>query len=64
MNMARVALVTLLIVLIQPHSTEQELTTPFMRVIKVALGCSIGLSITIFTSMIIRRYKRKFGISY
>ncbi len=61
MNMARVALVTLLIVLVQPHTTQAELA-PIYRFASVTMGCIIGLLITIFTSMILRYAKRKLHI--
>ncbi|MBW3518186.1 aromatic acid exporter family protein [Flavobacterium sp. NKUCC04_CG] len=61
MNMARVALVTLLIVLVQPHTTQAELA-PIFRFASVTIGCLIGLLITIFTSMILRYAKRKLQI--
>ena len=61
MNMARVALVALLIVLVQPHFAQAEIG-PFLRVASVTLGCVIGLTITVFTSMLIRSLKKHYGI--
>ena len=63
MNMARVAIVALLIILLQPHFSEIKLT-PILRFSSVAIGCLIGLTITICTSMIIRKIKNKYGIPY
>lgn len=60
-NMARVALVTLIIILVQPH-TSHLTETPLIRGLSVTIGCFIGLGITVFTSMLIRRLKRYYGI--
>ncbi|MTG97117.1 MULTISPECIES: FUSC family protein [Myroides] len=63
LNMARVALVALLIILIQPHTTEMGVEiTPVIRTLSVTIGCLIGLLITVFTSIIIRSLKRHYGI--
>lgn len=61
LNMARVALVALIIILVQPHTGDVE-ATPFIRCLAVTAGCVIGLSITVVTSTIIRRLKRHYGI--
>lgn len=61
MNMARVALVALLIIMVQPHFEQAEIA-PFARIISVTLGCFIGLFITVLTSMGIRILKRRYNI--
>jgi len=61
MNMARVAIVALLIVLLQPHLSEIELT-PIFRAGTVVLGCIIGFSVTLFSSILIRRLKKHYKI--
>ncbi|WP_223225231.1 FUSC family protein [Sphingobacterium cavernae] len=63
MNMARVALVALLIIMVQPHESSM-VEAPIYRFGSVAVGCIIGLLIVVFTSMIFRPLKRKFGIPY
>ena len=63
MNTARVAVVALLIILLQPHLSDIELT-PFVRFATVTAGCLIGLTITVLSSMLIRKLKRKYGIAY
>ncbi|MGN0003021.1 MAG: FUSC family protein [Sphingobacterium composti] len=63
MNMARVALVALLIIMVQPHEASL-VEAPIYRFGSVAVGCIIGLLIVVFTSMIFRPLKRKFGIPY
>ena len=63
MNTARVAVVALLIILLQPHLSDIELT-PFVRFATVTVGCLIGLTITVLSSMLIRKLKRKYGIAY
>lgn len=63
MNMARVAIVTLLIILLQPHLSDIELT-PLLRFATVFIGCIIGLTITVISSVFIRKVKRKYGIAY
>lgn len=62
MNMARVAIVALLIVLLQPHFTSVELT-PLLRAGTTILGCFIGFSITLITSIGIRRLKKHYKIT-
>lgn len=62
MNMARVAIVALLIVLLQPHLSNIELT-PIFRAGTVVLGCFIGFSITLFTSIIIQKLKKHYKIT-
>lgn len=59
--MARVAIVALLIVLLQPHFSNVGLT-PIFRAGTVVLGCFIGFSITLFTSIIIRKLKKFYQI--
>ncbi len=61
LNMARVALVALIIILVQPHTGDVE-ATPLIRCIAVTAGCLIGLSITVVTSTIIRSLKKHYGI--
>ncbi|MEK6451554.1 MULTISPECIES: FUSC family protein [Myroides] len=61
LNMARVALVALIIILVQPHTGDVE-ATPLLRCLSVTVGCLIGLSITVVTSTIIRSLKRHYGI--
>ena len=63
MNMARVAVVALLIIMVQPHASSIE-TAPVLRFLSVGTGCFIGLFIVVLTSMIIRPLKRKYGIPY
>jgi len=62
MNMARVAIVALLIVLLQPHLTSLELA-PLFRAGSVVLGCVIGFSITLFSSIFIRKLKKHYKIT-
>lgn len=61
MNMARVAIVALLIVLLQKHVSDINLT-PILRFASVAIGCLIGLSITIITSIFIKKLKFKYNL--
>jgi len=63
MNMARVALVAQLIIMIQPHHSSMG-EAPIYRFVSVGTGCLIGLLIVVITSMIIRPLKRKYGIPY
>ena len=63
MNMARVALVALLIIMVEPHHVS-FVEAPFYRCISVGFGCLIGLLIVVFTSMIFRPLKRRYGIPY
>jgi len=63
LNMARVALVALLIIMVQPHQTG-FVEAPIYRFGSVAVGCIIGLLIVVLTSIIFRPLKRKFGIPY
>ena len=63
LNMARVALVALLIIMVQPHQASM-VEAPIFRFGSVAVGCIIGLLIVVFTSMLFRPLKRKFGIPY
>lgn len=63
MNMARVALVALLIIMVKPHDTSMVIA-PIFRFASVGLGCVIGLLIVILTSMLFRPLKKKYGIPY
>lgn len=63
MNMSRVAIVALLIIMVQ-HHTSSITEAPIFRFLSVGTGCLIGLLIVVFTSMIIRPLKRKYGIPY
>ena len=63
MNMARVALVALLIIMVQPHQAAL-VEAPIYRFGSVAIGCIIGWLIVLLTSMVFRPLKRKFGIHY
>lgn len=63
MNMSRVAIVTFLIVMLQT-SNHTEIETPILRFATVGVGCIIGLTITIITSIIIRYFKRQYQIPY
>ena len=62
MNMARVAIVAFLIILLQPHLSNIEFT-PIVRFATVTLGCLIGLMITVCTSIVIRKLKKHYEIS-
>ena len=57
MNMTRVAIVALLIILLQNHISEIVIT-PFIRFATVAIGCLIGLFITVVTYVFIEKLKR------
>lgn len=59
MNMARVAIVSFLIVMLQSHVSD-EVLTPLIRFSTVFLGCLIGLSITVVSSHFIRKIKKKY----
>ena len=61
MNMARVAIVALLIVLLQKHVSDINLT-PILRFASVAIGCLIGLMITVITSILIKKLKVKYNL--
>lgn len=61
MNMARVAIVALIIILIQPHVSNIAIT-PILRFASVAVGCGIGFLITLFTSMALRKLKKYYNI--
>ncbi|MGG5505397.1 MULTISPECIES: FUSC family protein [unclassified Myroides] len=61
LNMARVALVALVIILVQPSTGITEMT-PLFRFLAVTIGCVIGLTIVILTSIPIRRLKRYYDI--
>lgn len=63
MNMSRVALVALLIIMVEPHHTS-IVEAPIFRCLSVGFGCIIGLLIVVFTSMIFRKLKRRYGIPY
>lgn len=61
LNMARVALVALVIILVQPSTGLTEMT-PLWRFLAVTIGCLIGLLIVILTSIPIRRLKRYYNL--
>ncbi len=61
MNMARVAIVALLIIMIEPHHTQISYT-PIYRALSTGLGCIIGLTIVIVTSGIIHFLREKYKI--
>ncbi|TDS17388.1 FUSC family protein [Sphingobacterium paludis] len=61
MNMARVAVVALLIIMIQPHQEELSYT-PIFRFLSVAMGCLIGLTIVVSSAYVLRELRKKFGI--
>ncbi|WP_437921316.1 FUSC family protein [Sphingobacterium sp. LRF_L2] len=61
MNMARVAIVALLIIMVQPHQEELSYT-PILRFASVGIGCLIGLSIVISSSYVIRVLRKRYGI--
>lgn len=63
MNMSRVAIVAFLIVMLQT-SNHTNIETPILRFATVGIGCIIGLTITIITSIIIRYFKRQYQIPY
>lgn len=63
MNMARVAIVALLIIMVQPHHSSM-FEAPMFRFVSVGVGCFIGLFIVVLSSMLIRVLKRKYGIPY
>lgn len=61
MNMARVALVALIIVLIQPHVIQTELA-PLFRFGAVAAGCFIGLFVVISSAIVIKQLRLYYQI--
>jgi len=61
MNMARVAIVALLIILLQPRLSNIE-CTPIVRFATVSLGCLLGLMSTVLTSIVIRKLKKHYEI--
>lgn len=61
LNMARVALVSMVIILVQPNTGLTEIT-PLFRFLAVTIGCFIGLMIVILTSIPIRQLKRYYKI--
>jgi len=61
LNMARVALVALVIILVQPSTGLPEMT-PLLRFLAVTIGCLIGLLVVILTSIPIRQLKRYYNI--
>lgn len=63
MNMSRVAIVAFLVVMLQA-TNHSSIETPIIRFSTVVIGCIIGLSITVVTSIIIRYYKRQYNIPY
>lgn len=58
LNYARVAIVAVLIILIEPHHSSLTYT-PFFRFLTVAGGCLIGLAIIVSTSYAIRYLREK-----
>lgn len=61
MNMARVAVVALLIIMVQPHKEELSYT-PILRFASVGIGCLIGLTIVVSSAYFIRIIRKKMGI--
>lgn len=61
MNMARVAIVALLIIMVQPHQEELSYT-PVLRFAAVGIGCFIGLTIVVTSSYVIRFIRRQYGL--
>lgn len=61
MNMARVAVVALLIIMVQPHKEELSYT-PILRFASVGIGCLIGLSIVVSSAYVLRVVRKRFGI--
>lgn len=59
LNYARVAIVALLIILIEPHHSSITFT-PFFRFLTVAGGCLIGLLIVISTSYLLQNLRKRF----
>lgn len=59
MNVARSAIVALLIVLMQHHTDSYW--APVERFLFVTLGCLIGLSVTLITSYIFNYFNKKFN---
>ncbi|MFD2595580.1 FUSC family protein [Sphingobacterium griseoflavum] len=61
MNMARVAVVALLIIMVQPHQEELSYT-PILRFASVGIGCLIGLSIVVSSAYILRKIRKQLGV--
>lgn len=61
LDMARVALVALIIILIQPFTGMEDLT-PFLRFFSVTAGCIIGFLTVVVTSIPIRALKIAYNI--
>ncbi|GEM68552.1 hypothetical protein SMI01S_21580 [Sphingobacterium mizutaii NBRC 14946 = DSM 11724] len=61
LNMARVAIVALLIIMIEPHHT-QIAYTPIYRALSTGLGCIIGLTIVIVSSGLIQFLRDKYKV--
>lgn len=59
LNYARVAIVALLIIMIEPHHNEL-FYTPFFRFLTVAGGCFIGLFMVVTTSYLLKILRKKF----
>lgn len=57
MNMARVAIVALLIILIQSHVSQSELA-PILRFTSVTAGCFIGLFVILSSSLLIKQLRK------
>jgi uncharacterized membrane protein YccC len=61
LNMARVAIVALLIIMIEPHHSQLNYT-PIYRALSTGLGCIIGLTIVIVSSGLINFLRDKYKI--
>ena len=62
MNMSRVAIVAFLIVMLQSHTLDQSIA-PIFRFLTVAGGCLIGLTITVSTSIVIKKLRKHYNIN-
>lgn len=62
MNMSRVAIVAFLIVMLQSHPLNESVA-PIIRFLTVASGCLIGLTITVSTSILIKKLRKRYRIS-
>lgn len=61
LNMARVAIVALLVIMIPNHGAELSYT-PILRSASVGIGCLIGLAIVLSTSYLMRPLRRKYNL--
>lgn len=61
MNMSRVAIVAFLIIMLQTHTMDESIA-PIVRFATVTLGCFIGLSVVIVTSVVIKNLKKRFKV--